>query len=50
MKAGLLQIIYANPFSGLDHEYPYNHLTKFYEISGILVDSNSDSHWMLYVY
>ncbi|XP_058734316.1 uncharacterized protein LOC131606046 [Vicia villosa] len=36
MKTRLLQIIYANPFSGLDHEDPYNHLTKFYEIAGTL--------------
>ncbi|XP_058774726.1 uncharacterized protein LOC131648998 [Vicia villosa] len=36
MKTGLLQIIYANPFAGLDHEDPYTHLTKFYEIAGTL--------------
>ncbi|XP_058742365.1 uncharacterized protein LOC131614837 [Vicia villosa] len=36
MKTGLLQIIYANPFSGLDHEDPYTHLTRFYEIAGTL--------------
>lgn len=36
MKIGLLQIIYANPFTGLDHEYPYTHLTKFYELVGML--------------
>ncbi|XP_058727136.1 uncharacterized protein LOC131598568 [Vicia villosa] len=36
MKTGLLQIIYANPFAGLDHEDPYTHLTRFYEIAGTL--------------
>lgn len=34
MYYGLLQILYANPFTGLDHEDPYTHLTKFYEIVG----------------
>src|ERR1044072_4553178 len=34
MKTGLLQILYANPFHGHDHEDPYTHLTKFYEIAG----------------
>lgn len=34
MKIVLLQILYANPFTGLDHEDPYTHLTKFYEIVG----------------
>ena len=36
MKTGLLQILYANPFTGPDHEDPYTHLTKFYEIVGTL--------------
>lgn len=36
MKIELLQILYANPFTGLDHEDPYTHLTKFYEILGTL--------------
>lgn len=36
MKTWLLQILYVNPFIGLDHEYPYTHLTKFYELSGTL--------------
>lgn len=36
MKTGLLQIIYANSFSGVDHEDPYTHLTKFYELVGTL--------------
>lgn len=34
MKTDLLQILYANPFAGLNHEDPYTHLTKFYEIVG----------------
>ncbi|XP_058725956.1 uncharacterized protein LOC131597266 [Vicia villosa] len=36
MKTGLLQIIYANPFAGLDHEDPYTHITRFYELAGTL--------------
>ncbi|XP_045830863.1 uncharacterized protein LOC123922161 [Trifolium pratense] len=36
MKTGLLQLLYANPFTGLSHEDPYNHLVKFYEIAGSL--------------
>ncbi|XP_058767248.1 uncharacterized protein LOC131640898 [Vicia villosa] len=36
MKTGMLQIMYANPFSGFNHEDPYTHLTKFYEIAGTL--------------
>ena len=36
MKTGLLKIIYANPFVGLDHEDPYTHLTKLYELVGTL--------------
>src|ERR1051325_601069 len=34
MKTGLLQLLYASPFHGHDHEDPYTHLTKFYEIAG----------------
>src|ERR1043165_6917717 len=34
MKTGLLQFLYASPFHGHDHEDPYTHLTKFYEIAG----------------
>ncbi|XP_058759422.1 uncharacterized protein LOC131632709 [Vicia villosa] len=33
MKTGLLQLLYQNPFTGLDHEDPFTHLTKFYEIA-----------------
>src|SRR4051812_19554337 len=29
MKTGILQLLYASPFAGLDHEDPYTHLTKF---------------------
>ncbi|MCI01623.1 hypothetical protein A2U01_0022650 [Trifolium medium] len=36
MKTGLLQLLYVNPFTGLDYEDPYNHLVKFYEITGTL--------------
>lgn len=36
MKTWLLYIIYANPFAGLDHEYPYTHLTKFYALTSTL--------------
>ncbi|GAU24667.1 hypothetical protein TSUD_322750 [Trifolium subterraneum] len=36
IKTGLLQLLYANPFTGLLHEDPYNHLVKFYEIAGSL--------------
>lgn len=38
MKTRLLQIIYAKPFTWLDHEDPYTHLIKFYEISCMLGD------------
>src|ERR1044072_6040261 len=34
VKSGLVQLMYANPFAGLDHENPYTHLTKFYELCG----------------
>lgn len=36
MKIGLLQIIYTNIFSSLNHEDPYTHLTKFHELAGTL--------------
>lgn len=36
MKTILLKILYANPFTGLDHEDQCTHLTKFYELSGTL--------------
>lgn len=32
----LLQIIHANPYACLNHEGPYTHLTKLYEIVGML--------------
>ncbi|XP_058784897.1 uncharacterized protein LOC131659769 [Vicia villosa] len=34
MKTGILQLVYASPFTGMDHEDPFAHLTKFYEIAG----------------
>ncbi|XP_058763950.1 uncharacterized protein LOC131637370 [Vicia villosa] len=34
MKTGILQLVYAKPFTGMDHEDPFAHLTKFYEIAG----------------
>ncbi|CAL0304806.1 unnamed protein product [Lupinus luteus] len=42
MKTGLVQLMYANPFAGLDHEDPYNHLTKFYELVGTAGISESE--------
>lgn len=36
MKMRLLQLLYANPFIGLDHKDPYIHLTIFYAIFGTL--------------
>src|SRR3954469_5292406 len=33
MKTGLLQLLYQNPFTGADHDDPFTHLTKFYEIA-----------------
>ena len=42
MKIGLLQILYFNPFAGLDHKDPFHHLTKFYEFSGTLGASEEE--------
>ncbi|GAU33902.1 hypothetical protein TSUD_357000 [Trifolium subterraneum] len=42
IKPGLLQILYANPFAGLNHEDPYSHLTKFYEIADTLGASEAE--------
>ncbi|CAI8593035.1 unnamed protein product [Vicia faba] len=36
MKTGILQLLYHNPFTRLDHEYPYTHLTKLFEITGAI--------------
>ncbi|MCH97862.1 hypothetical protein A2U01_0018859, partial [Trifolium medium] len=33
MKTRILQLLYANLFTGFDHEDPINHLTKFYEVA-----------------
>ncbi|KAK2381320.1 hypothetical protein QL285_068928 [Trifolium repens] len=42
IKPGVLHILYANPFAGLDHEDPYTHLTKFYEIADTLGASEAE--------
>ncbi|GAU48428.1 hypothetical protein TSUD_405580 [Trifolium subterraneum] len=42
IKPGLLQILYANPFAGFNHEDPYSHLTKFYEIADTLGASEAE--------
>ena len=43
MKTGILQLLYGNPFTGMDHEDPFAHLTKFYEIAGAAgVDENQE--------
>ncbi|GAU31749.1 hypothetical protein TSUD_146370 [Trifolium subterraneum] len=42
MKTGFLQLLYANPFAGLSHEDPYNHLVKFYEMVGSLGASEAE--------
>src|SRR3954468_22040227 len=34
LKTGIIQLICASPFAGLDHEDPYTHLTRFYELAG----------------
>lgn len=34
--------MYANPFTWIDHEYTYTHLTKFYEIVGIIGAPEAD--------
>src|SRR3954471_19540778 len=36
VTTGLLQLLYQNPFTGADHEDPFTHLTKFYEIAGTI--------------
>jgi len=36
MKFVILHILCANPFAGLDHEDPFQHLTRFYELAGTL--------------
>ena len=48
MKTGLLQLLYANPFAGLDHEDPYAHLIKFYELCGI-VGAADDEEEMIFL-
>ncbi|KEH17735.1 hypothetical protein MTR_0002s0930 [Medicago truncatula] len=34
MKSSTINLITNHPFSGLDHENPYQHLTTFYELAG----------------
>ncbi|XP_058755907.1 uncharacterized protein LOC131629120 [Vicia villosa] len=34
LKTGILQLICASPFARFDHEDPYTHLTRFYELAG----------------
>lgn len=36
IKIGLLKILYANSFVGLDHEDLYTNFTKFYKLYGTL--------------
>ena len=36
MKLGTIQLVTHHPFSGLDHEDPYKHLTTFYGLAGTL--------------
>ena len=36
MKSGTIQLVTQHPFSGLDHEDPYQHLTIFYGLAGTL--------------
>src|SRR3954469_25362659 len=33
LKTGIIQLICASSFAGLDHEDPYTHLTRFYELA-----------------
>ena len=44
MKTRILQMLYHNPFTGLDHEDPYTHLTKFYEIAGAIGAPKEDEN------
>ena len=46
MKTGILQLLYHNPFTGLDHKDPYTHLTKFYEIAGTIGAPKEDEEQM----
>lgn len=47
MKMVLLQIQYANPFAGLDHEDSYIYLTMFYDIYGMLWASETEEEVVL---
>lgn len=46
MKIWLLQILYVNLFTGLDHEYPYTHLTKIYELYRTLGEAKEERSTM----
>ena len=46
MKTGILQLLYHNPFTKLDHEDPYTYLTKFYEIAGAIGAPEEDEEQM----
>lgn len=51
MKSGLLQILYASPFSGLDPEDPYTQLTKFYKSSKTLrVDEEEEKDIFMWLF
>ena len=39
-------MLYHNPFTGLDHEDPYTHLKKFYEIAGAIGAPKEDEEQM----
>jgi len=43
MKSGIIQLVSHHPFSGLDHEDPYQHLSTFYRLAGTLgADENEE--------
>src|SRR3954466_1539146 len=42
LKTGIIQLICASPFAGLDHEDPYTHLTRFYELAGTTGAAQAD--------
>ena len=42
MKSGTIQLVTDHPFSGLNHEDPYQHLTTFYGLAGTLGASEEE--------
>ena len=42
MKSDILQILYANLFSGLDHEDSFQHLTTFYQLADTLGETEEE--------